>query len=350
MDLERLAGGSYAAFTADTFLQRKINSFEYNLPVVIYGIGEEAFAAVMSKALDCFGADAGVTLEDGTVHTLGELSFAPLMIIRARPYTQRTRFGFGDLVEIIRRLRDPDGCPWDRAQTFESIRSNAVEEAYELVEAIDLKDKDKLMEESGDVVLQGLFHASIAEDIGDFNFNDVISGLAYKLVSRHTHIFGENKAADAGEALMYWEKAKAREKGQKSVSDKLDSVPKTFPALLRTLKVQKIIKKTGFDFPTAEDALEKVREEIGEFIEAKDAGDREEEGGDLLFSVVNFLRMYGIDPELALNATTDKFIRRFLYVEKKANELGKRPEDCTLEQMEEWYQEYKRVFERHADR
>jgi len=350
MNFETLAGGSYAAFAAETFLERKINSFEYNLPVIIYGINKDNDAAVIAKAKDYFGGDAALTLADGSIHTLEEVPKADTLVIRPRPYTERTRFGFGDVVEIIRRLRDPDGCPWDRAQTCESIRGNAIEEAYELVEAIDLKDRDKLVEESGDVVLQGLFHASIAEDQKEFNFNDVLSGLAYKLVSRHTHIFGENKASNAGEALMYWEKAKAKEKGQKSIADKLDCVPKTFPALLRTLKVQKIIKKTGFEFPSVDDALDKVREETQEFIEALDAQNREEEGGDLLFSVVNLLRMHGIDPELALNATTDKFIRRFLYVEKKANEIGKKPEECSLGQMEGWYQEYKRLFEAHEAR
>ncbi len=350
MNFEKLAGGSYAAFTAETFLERKINSFEYNLPVIIHGITAETFAPVWDKALDYFGAEAQTMLPDGSVHILGEISYADFIVIRLQPYTKRTRFGFGDVIEIIRRLRDPDGCPWDKAQTYQSIRTNALEEAYELIEAVDLNEKDKLMEESGDVILQGLFHASIAEDNHDFNVNDVLSGLAYKLVSRHTHIFGENKADNAGEALMYWEKAKAEEKGQKSIKDKLDSIPKTFPALLRTLKVQKIIKKTGFEFPSADAALEKVKEETQEFVESRDAKNREEEGGDLLFSVVNLLRMYGIDPELALNATTDKFIRRFLYVEKKANETGKKPEDCTLEQMEGWYQEYKRLFESNADR
>lgn len=350
MDFLQSVGGSYAAFTGSTFLERKINSFEYNLPVVVYDIKEKDFDGVKKKAADYFGGEAEVSAEDGSLHKVSEVGYSKMLIVKPLPYTARMRFGFGDVVEIIRRLRDPNGCPWDRAQTYQSIRSCAIEEAYELVEAVDLLDKDKMLEESGDVILQGLFHASIAEDAGDFDFNDVISALAYKLVSRHTHIFGENKAWNADEALMYWDKAKAKEKGQKSIADKLDSVPTTFSALMKANKVQKIIKKTGFDFPSTDDALDKVKEEIAEFVDADGDAEREEEGGDLLFSVVNLLRMHGIDPELALNATTNKFIRRFLYVEKKAKEEGVPLEECGLDKMENWYREYKRIYENNADR
>ena len=344
MNFTEMTGGSYAAFSASKFLERKINSFEYNVPVVVYEIDEGVFYEVKQKVEDYFGSAAEVITADGDTKKLKDATFSDTLIIKSVPYIERKRFGFGDLVEIIRRLRDPDGCPWDRAQTYNSIRSCAIEEAYELVEAVELKDKDKILEESGDVMLQGLFHASIAEDSGDFNFNVMISALAYKLVSRHTHIFGAHNAANEEQALNFWEKAKAKEKGQKSIGDKLDSVPKTFSALMRALKVQKIIKKTGFEFPSVENALDKVREETAEFAEATD--NQEEEAGDLLFSVVNLLRMHHIDPEIALNATTDKFIRRFLYVDQKAREAGVALEDCSLETMEGWYQEYKRLYEK----
>lgn len=343
MDFSPLAGDSYAQITASKFLERKINSFDSNIPTVIYNIPEGGFDAVKKKALDYFGAEADVVC-DGGVHKLAEAEKADTLVIKPLPYIERSRFGFGDLVEIIRRLRDPDGCPWDRAQTYESIRPCAIEEAYELVEAASLKDRDKILEESGDVVLQGLFYASIAEDEGDFTFNDMISALAHKLVTRHTHIFGSNKAENADQALGFWEKAKAKEKGQAGIADKLDSIPKTFTALLRAMKAQKIIKKTGFDFPNTKEALDKVKEEISEFENAVD--NLEEEAGDLLFSAVNLLRMYGIDPEIALNNTTDKFIRRFLYVDKKAKETGIPLEECGLERMEGWYQEYKRLYEK----
>lgn len=350
MSIYETVGDSYAVFGAETFIQRKINNFDFNIPIIIKGINKDNFNSVKAKAIDCFGGSAIVEMGENGQKTLADADFCDTMVIRALPYIQRERFGFGDLVEIIRRLRDPDGCPWDREQTYQSIRSCAIEEAYELVEAVELNDIAKMLEESGDVMLQGLFHAAIAEDKGDFNFNDVVSALSYKLVSRHTHIFGENKADNPEQALDFWNKAKAKEKGQKGIEDKINSVPKTFSALMRALKIQKIIKKTGFEFRAASEALDKVKEETAEFAAAIDRANLEEEAGDLLFSVVNLLRMHSIDPELALNATTDKFVRRFLYIDKMAKQSGLELEACGLEQMEQWYQEYKRLYESNAGR
>ena len=318
---------SYALYKEEDFLLRKTCCFDTNLPLVVSGV--ENKESVLKKIEDFFG-DASVTVGDGFIAA------------DPKPLFDKTRFGYGDLAEIIRRLRDPDGCPWDKVQTPESIRTNIVEEAYELVEAIDTGKREKIEEECGDVMLQGVFCSIMTEERGLTN-NDVLTALCQKLIGRHTHIFGKDRASNAEEALGFWEKAKAKEKGQRSVEDKLDSVPKTFTALQRANKVQKIVKKTGFDFPDEEEAIAKIYEEVAEF-KAADKEDKEKEGGDMLFSVVNVLRLYGIDPEVALHGTTTRFEKRFRYVLEKARERGERIEEMTLEEMESLYQESKKYF------
>ncbi|MDD4316190.1 MAG: nucleoside triphosphate pyrophosphohydrolase [Clostridia bacterium] len=317
---------SFVLMTQKDFLARRTNSFDNNLPLIIYGITD--FAAVRAKLKQYFG-NPEVQYDDAYITVL------------PRPFMERAVYSFGDLVEIIKRLRDKDGCPWDKKQTNMSIRSNAVEEAYELAEAVELDDSDKMLEESGDVLLQGLFNAVIAEDDGRFTTAEMLSALCKKLVFRHTHIFGSDKAGNSEEALKFWEQAKAVEKGQTALRDKIAAVPRTFGSVMRAEKVQKLIKKTGFDFPSADEAYAKVFEEIQELREAESHAHIESEGGDLLFSVVNLLRMLDIDSELALNGTTNRFIKRFLYVERRAQFVGKKLEDCTLDEMEKWYQEAK---------
>lgn len=320
----------FCLLSCETFLKRKVNSFDSNIPLVIYGAAKRS-GEVLTKLKEFtdfkFAAD-------------GEL-----IIAEPVPFAERKTFSFGDLREIILRLRDADGCPWDRAQTNMTIRENAVEEAYELVEAVELGDNEKILEESGDVLLQGIFNAIIAESENRFTVNEMTSALCRKLIGRHTHIFGTDKAKNCGEALGFWEEAKAKEKKQKSVSDKIDSVPKTFGALQRTNKVQKILHKAGFDFPSAEDARIKIAEETQELFSALEK-DREKEAGDLLFSVINVIRLLDIDPELALNRSTNVFIERFKYVERTAESQGKRVSDCTQEEMDIWYNEYKRLENR----
>lgn len=337
---------SYMYLDAADFLRREICSFEHNLPVVVDNITPDDFEAVSAKLKRYFPGAAVVAEKDGCAveSKVGKLEYCKKLTVKPSTFLKRNYYSFGDLIEIIRRLMDPDGCPWDRAQTHASIRGNLIEEAYELAEAVDLGDVAKMTEESGDVLLQGLFHAEIGERDGEYSVNDVINGLCAKLVGRHTHIFGEHKAGDAAEALMYWEKAKAKEKGQSGLQDKIDSVPVTFTALMRANKVQKIIKKTGFDFADVNGAAQKVGEELQELLAASPEK-QEGEGGDLLFAAVNVLRMLKIDPELALNATTDKFIRRFAYVEKRAAEEEIELSAENIDLMEEWYQEYKRLYE-----
>lgn len=329
MDLKRatdcLSGESAALFAEKDFLQRARNSFDGGVTNVVYNVTD--YSAVKEKIQDVFG--------DAETEVDGDM-----IVVKPADLFHKTRYTFGDLVEIIYRLRDPDGCPWDRAQTNESIRTNIIEEAYELVEAVDLRDAGKMREESGDVLLQGLFTAVIADSDKKFSVGDVITELCQKLVGRHTHIFGPDKATDAESALYFWEKAKAKEKSQKSVKDKIESVPTTFGALMRANKVDKIIKKTGFDFPDMQGAMDKLYEEIKEFAEA-DEKHKESEAGDILFSAVNVLRMAKIDPEIALNGTTNRFIKRFYHVIDRAEESGRQVEELSLDEMEKYYQEAK---------
>lgn len=323
---EILGGKSAAFFERGDFLSRARNSFDAGITNVVYGI-RPADADVEAKIDDYFG-DADREYGDGYV------------AIKPADLFGKKRYTFGDLVEIIYRLRDPDGCPWDRAQTNRSIRTNIIEEAYELAEAVDLDDAAKMREESGDVLLQGIFTAVIASAEGRFGVNDVISELCAKLVGRHTHIFGKDKATDAEDALFFWEQAKAKEKHYTSVRDKIQSVPVTFNALMKANKVQKIIKKTGFDFADTEGAIAKLYEEIEEFREAS-AERRESEAGDIMFAAVNVLRMARIDPEVALSETSNRFIRRFDYVIEQAEKQGRRVEELTLDEMENFYREAK---------
>ena len=322
-----LDGKSAAFFSREDFLKRAHNSFDSGINNVIYGVKKND-TEVETKISDYFGSAKKEYFDD-------------VIVIYPDDLFNKDRYTFGDLIEIIYRLRDPDGCPWDKAQTNKSIRNNIIEESYELVEAVDLDDTAKMREESGDVVLQGIFTAVIADSDNRFSVNDVISELCRKLVGRHTHIFGPDKATDAESALYFWEKAKYKEKKYESIEDKLDSVPVTFNSVMKANKVQKIIKKTGFDFPDIDGAIEKLYEEIEEFIKA-DENHKESEAGDILFAAINVLRMAHIDPEVALNATTDRFRRRFSYVIKQAENQGKKVEELSLDEMERYYQESKK--------
>lgn len=314
----------YTILSATEFCERKKNLFDTNLALVLTELNDPYLAAdVKLKLLGLYGAEHPVIFQGkpATVAELDrkkELNDKTNLVVPPLPLVEKKRYTFGDLIEVIYRLRDPDGCQWDRAQTHRTIRGNAIEEAYELVEAIDLDDIDKIREESGDVVLQGLFNAVIADSLGEFDVNDMITELTRKLITRHTHIFGENKAANTAEALAFWEEAKAKEKGYNSVSDKFDSIPKTFGALMYANKLQKYASKAGYDFKDAESAAPKVSEEITEFFKENDPDKKELEGGDILFAAINILRLSGIDPEVALRRSALKFRVR---VEKAAELL-----------------------------
>ena len=224
-----------------------------------------------------------------------------------------------DLLKIMRLLRGPGGCPWDRAQTHRSIRANLLEEAYEAADAIDRLDMENLKEELGDVLLQVVFHASLAQESGAFTFDDVVDGVCKKLVYRHPHVFGAADARDGSEALNVWDAQKRSEKGQKTTGDALDSVARALPALTRASKLQSKAAKAGFDWEEVSPALDKLSEELEELRTAVEEGSNvEEELGDLLFAAVKVGRFAQVDGEQALQRACEKFIRRFRRVEELA--------------------------------
>ncbi len=256
--------------------------------------------------------------------------------------TGRDRFGFEDLVRIMARLRGDGGCPWDGAQTHESLRKYLLEEAYEAAGAIDEHDMDHLADELGDVLLQIVFHADIGRTAGEFDITDVTSAICAKMIRRHTHIFGTDHCDTAEQVSDNWERIKREERGQKSPSDALRDVSKALPALTRAAKVQKKAAQVGFDWDSAADALPKVTEEAGEVLAEMKAGrDPGEELGDLLFSCVNVARLAGADPEEVLTAATEKFIRRFTAMEKAVTDDGKVLPGMSLAEMDVYWERVK---------
>ena len=249
----------------------------------------------------------------------GEYNYATTLFVPSKNLVDKRSFNFSHLYQIMRILRGENGCQWDKAQSHESIRQNAVEEAYELVEAINNDDIDNIIEESGDLFLQSIFHCVIAEDTGEFSLEDCLSGICRKLIDRHTHIFGDVVANTPEEAFKAWDAAKAKEKQYSSASDKIDKIAKALPALMRAYKVQKAVGKVGFEFDDFEQVIDKIKEEIEEFCKAKTADELEDEGGDILFAAVNALRWKKVDPEIALLRAIDKFVTRFKYVEDKCD-------------------------------
>ena len=230
------------------------------------------------------------------------------------------RYRMDDLIQIMALLRAPEGCPWDREQTHQSIRSNMLEEAYEVAEAIDQGDPAHLKEELGDVLLQVVFHARMAQEAGQFSFDDVVDGICKKLIFRHPHVFGSVQAEDTRQALDTWDAQKREEKGQTTAADTLDAVARSLPALMRAGKIQEKARKAGFDWDSTAPALDKVREEAEELRQAaQDGTNTEEELGDLLFAAVKAGRFLGLDSESALHAACEKFIRRFRAVERLAD-------------------------------
>jgi tetrapyrrole methylase family protein/MazG family protein len=256
------------------------------------------------------------------------------------------KYDYEALKAVIAKLRAPDGCPWDREQTHQSLKRYLIEETYETLEAIDAGDPDKVCDELGDVLLQVVLHAQIASEAGQFTMDDVVHGVAAKMVARHRHVFGDAEAATAADVLTLWDDIKKEEKGHVTHTQSLKDVPPHLPALMRGYKVQHKAAKAGFDWDHMDGAWQKVREEMAELEEAAVAGDRahmEEELGDLLFAVVNVSRFMDIQPELALTGTIEKFIRRFSGVEDLAREDGNRLEDMSLAEMDALWEKVKGI-------
>lgn len=255
-------------------------------------------------------------------------------------WVSKNSYGIKDLEDIVRILREPGGCPWDREQTHASIRRNFLEEAYEAVEAIDEEDPEHLKEELGDVLLQVFLHARMEEEAGRFCLDDVADGICKKLIYRHPHVFSTVDVSGTEEVLSNWEALKRTEKHQETYTDTLSAVARSLPALWRAEKVQKKARKAGFDWDDAQGALDKLSEEVEELKAAVAQGSNiQEELGDLLFAAVNVSRFVKVDTEDALNAATDKFIRRFAKVEELA---GDKPmPEMSLEELDKLWDQAK---------
>jgi tetrapyrrole methylase family protein/MazG family protein len=243
------------------------------------------------------------------------------------------------LIEVVRRLRAPDGCPWDREQTHASLRATMLEEAYEALEAIDEKSMPKLREELGDVLLQVLMQSLIAEETNEFTLGEVADTVREKLVRRHPHVFGSTVVSGSDEVVRNWEALKAKEYGRESA---LDGVQRSLPALQWAWSLQRRAANVGFDWPDVEGALDKIREELEELRHASTVEEREAEFGDLLFTMVNVARKLGINPEDALRGTTGRFEARFRMMEQAAGADGRALKDLAIEELDRYWEAAKR--------
>ena len=266
-----------------------------------------------------------------------------VLYVKPASFEERTRYGYYDLVAVMHRLRAPGGCPWDREQTHESLKADLIEECYELNDAIDEQDDAHIIEELGDVLMDVVFHSVIADEQGRFNETDVADGIVKKMIYRHPHVFGSEKAENSADVLKRWDELKQKEKNQKTQKEVLCAVPKRFPALMRSAKVQKRAGKVGFDWNNASEALPKVYEELEELKAAMDgSGNLSEEAGDLLFAAVNVIRLLGLDPEQLLHDASDKFISRFGRMEELAKADGFELSELSLAEQDVYWEKAKK--------
>ncbi len=348
-------GCSYTALSAYE-LEEKIRDGKLTLPLIVYDLDDRGLASdVKLRLFPLFGEECQVKfLSKGKAKAvpLFELDrqkaydYASAVAIEEVELLNKERFTLEDLKEIIVRLRAPDGCPWDRVQTSDSIKMSAVEEAYELVDAIDQEDDEKILEEAGDILMQAVFHAVLKEEQGSFDLTDVLTGVCTKLITRHTHVFGEDKASDEGSALSVWDKNKMTEKGQVTYADSVNDVPKCFPAAMRAQKVGKRAAKAGMDFASVDDAAARLQEELQEFFAAYRKGDKEEtekELGDVLLSAVNIGRKAGCDCENALKESVERFAARFSKAEALALAEGKEVTALSPTEWDNYYLQAKKV-------
>lgn len=259
----------------------------------------------------------------------------------------KDKYDINDLISLITLLRAPGGCPWDREQTHVSIKSNFIEETYEVIEAINKNSISGLREELGDVLLQISLHCEMESEKGNFDFNDVCDELCKKLIVRHPHVFGDKVANNTKEALDSWDSVKASIKGTKTASSKMDSIPIELPALMRAQKVQSKAAKAGFDWDNQNGAFLKLNEEINELkiaLSHNNLAEIEDEFGDVLFSCVNISRFIGVDSEEALKASTDKFITRFKIVEKLADENDIDMNNSSIEELDALWDKAKEIL------
>lgn len=294
---------------------------------VTFIAGDEASGALKAKQIPLFELDRQKEYDHLTAAYIPDA-----------PMEARTRFDMDDLIAVMTRLRAPDGCPWDKEQTHESLLTNLLEESYEYIQAVRDGDTEHMYDELGDVLLQVAFHAEIARQHGDFDFLDITSAICRKMIERHPHIFGSVKADTAAQVLDNWEAIKRSQRGIKTTSQAMRDVSTGLSPLMRAGKVQHKAAKVGFDFATALDALKKVLEEADEVrLNLENGENPEEELGDLLFSVENVCRLCDKNPDIALFSATEKFISRFEKREEMIKMSGKRVEDLTLSEMDVYW-------------
>lgn len=246
------------------------------------------------------------------------------------------------LLRIMAKLRSPQGCPWDREQTHASIAHNLIEEAHEALAALDSGDMDAFRDELGDLLLQVVFHAQMASERGEFNFDDVARAISDKLVHRHPHVFGRARARSSAEVLHQWEQIKKAERNADSI---LDELPRSLPALMKADKVQRKVARVGFDWQRVEDVMAKIEEELAELRKALRSTRRDrvaDELGDLLFATVNLARFQGLQAEDVLNKAVTKFTQRFRAVERAVHQSGRQLKDCSLAELDRLWNETKR--------
>jgi tetrapyrrole methylase family protein/MazG family protein len=251
---------------------------------------------------------------------------------------------FDRLVEIMAMLRSPAGCPWDRAQDSTSLKPYLLEEAYEVLEALEEGTPAKLKDELGDLLFQVIFHAQLARERGDFDVYDILAGTIAKMTRRHPHVFGSAAASTPKEALQNWEEIKRQEKTATQTTSVLDGVPRQLPSLLRAQRLQDKAARVGFDWPHVEQVWEKLSEELQELhtsIERQHRAEIEAELGDVLFSLVNLARFLEINPDEALHNTSRKFIQRFQFIERELSRQGKTPKQATLAEMDVLWEQAK---------
>ena len=259
----------------------------------------------------------------------------------------KDKYDIDDLLEVTRILRSENGCPWDREQDHKSVRMNVLEEAYEVMEAIDADDAAMLKEELGDLLFQAVFHCEIEKERGRFEFNDICDDVTKKMIYRHPHVFGDVNVNNSDDVLKNWDKIKKETKGQETYTDTLKSVAKSLPALMRAQKIGKRAMRAGFDYSSAEDAfraLESEKTELGEAVLSGNSENIFEEFGDLLFSCVNLARHLGIDAEQALTQASDKFIRRFEKAEEFINYDSFDMKELEPEKLDEYWKRAKKFY------
>lgn len=322
--------------------------------VAVYDVDCEYVAwEVKEKLSALFGEESvctfvrGATAKNIRIYEIDrqkEYDMSCAVVAAEQEFLKKERYDYADLEQMVRLLRAPGGCPWDRVQTSETIKGNVIEEAYELADAIERGDYDGIEEETGDILLQAAFHSVLSEERGEFTGGDALTRVVKKLIFRHSHIFGGDKAASEGEALGVWEKNKREEKHMTTFGETVLAVPKNFPACMRAQKVGKRAAKCGMDFLSPVSASEKMWEEVRELLDALIANDREavfEEAGDVLFAAVNTCRLAGVDCEEALRAATDKFAKRFVEFERLILSDGRDITTLTDEEYDLYWQKAK---------